>query len=222
MVGRVPRLGQRVTVHLPGEGNSFSSTVQEVAGLRVALLAPEAGQAGADLGPGDEVELVFHDERGLYRWWCRVFAREEGPVPLIWLAEPWHAQELQRRQHVRLEVSVPAVVRVAGQAGVFAGRTSDLSAGGCALVTGAPLEPGTEVELELELPERRLRAQGRILRRVEPVDEWVRYAVEFTGIDARDQEAIYAFIFHEMRQRQKKGLLRPTGGERGAQGKHGA
>lgn len=109
-----------------------------------------------------------------------------------------------RRRDVRLlEENKVVVSRMTGEvrpgiAGVFHSLTRDISMGGLRIMTGARLEPGERVRLDLTL--------GRSRRRVRAVAEvrWVRdlydnevfeAGLRFTGLDPETEFAIMDHIF---------------------------
>lgn len=126
----------------------------------------------------------------------------------------WGVASLQRRQHPRLDVSLPVeyVVQPSGDAGTTALRT--LGGGGLLLVFPAPLDVGTVLALTVYLPDERPPAEGgrRAPRgvRAEAVVAWVdlttlgvpdecRCGVAFTTIAEADRQAILDFITRSRR-----------------------
>lgn len=205
---RGPRVGERVG--LQAGGCWGHTVVQDVAGERLALLGPESGELRDALRPGREVEVTYHDRQAMYRSRYRVEGWQTGPVPLVWLSGPREAVRVQRRQHVRLDVDLPVTVELAE--GPVAGRTLDLSAGGLAAAFRAELPVGDRCPVVLSLPDGEVRGTAVVLRRLaRPEGSPPAYALQFVSLGEREREAIYRFLFHEMRLRQQKGLLRPQG-----------
>jgi len=63
------------------------------------------------------------------------------------------AKKSERRSNHRIEKKLPVRVRPGPAAPEFSATTRDLSKGGIFLYTGAKVEPGSDVELVLVLPE---------------------------------------------------------------------
>ncbi|HEY8370296.1 MAG TPA: PilZ domain-containing protein [Thermodesulfobacteriota bacterium] len=126
----------------------------------------------------------------------------------------WGVASLQRRQHPRLDVSLPVeyVVQPGGDPRTTALRT--LGGGGLLLVLPAPLEVGTRLSLTVYLPDNRplVTAGVRAPRgvRADAVVVWAdlttqgvpdeyRCGVAFTRIADADRQAILDFIAQNRR-----------------------
>ena len=75
-------------------------------------------------------------------------------MPFATEREPMNGTKSDRRQTRRLDIRIPLHIRVRGSVGAdWAAESVDLSERGVLLRTELDIEVGTELELELEIPE---------------------------------------------------------------------
>ncbi len=216
------RLQLRVAVGGDGRRQSLASRVEDVNRQAIVVAHPTAEGALVDLPRGTPVEVAYADDAALYRFVTRVRGRILRPAPQLELERPEQVVRIQRREFVRLALSLPVRLRVLALPGEEAaaeeglachhGRTRDVSAGGAHVLTSAPLPRGTIVELEVELrPGECFLALGEVVRR-EPAPpelgpDVVALGVNFLGLELKEQHYLVNFVFQQQRELRKKGLL---------------
>lgn len=165
--------------------------------------------------------VLFNKEEQIrvYAWplvfITRVLERHFLPHPILIVERPRVFIKDQKRSFVRLEISLPIVIRelTGGPLSRPIGteiktHTVDISGGGALVVYPRELPLGTWLELEIYLPEKiSCRAQVRRLEHINEAARKVRVAVEFAEIAPAEQDKIIAFIFQRHRELRRQGLL---------------
>lgn len=206
----------------PSRG-AYVTRVEEIGRAgEVKLALPVNAGVPITVVPGDLVRCEFAEEGMACSFVTRCAGRELGPVPRLVLQAPERIDRIQRRDYVRLDVSLPVRFSVVGVPGgleydavlTFQTRTRDLSGGGALLLAPLRLVPGSRLDLLIELPDARpVHTPAEVVRLADeqasleqPGPVWAT-GVRFIGIDDRDREAIIRFIFGEQRERRRKGLM---------------
>ncbi len=219
------QINQKVELKIlegPSRG-AYVTRVEEIGrdgSLKLAL--PVEGGVPVMVTPGDMVRCEFAEDGIACSFITSCRGSEMGAVPRLVLQAPERIERIQRRDYVRLDVSVPVRFSVIGAPDgfeydavlTFATRTRDISGGGALLLAPLRLVSGARLDLLMELPEARavhtlaevvrLAPDGAVVEHPGPV--WST-GVRFIGIDDRDREAIIRYIFGEQRQRRRKGLM---------------
>lgn len=106
-------------------------------------------------------------------------------TPHVYLRWPQEFDTMDIRQHQRLDVTLPCVVRMEDGTDVQA-RITDISCGGCRIQVGRSVEPNTAVSLDFRLPDgSELDAVGGIVRNVRVCGDQHYVGVQIT--DARSR-----------------------------------
>ena len=85
---------------------------------------------------------------------------EDGMLPFC-LGQAMLGQAAQRRRHGRVPTDLTAIVRT--QAGARTAGVHEMSAGGAYLATLLPLAQGTQVPIELRLPDRTVQVEASVV-----------------------------------------------------------
>lgn len=178
---------------------------------RVVLALPIVHRRWIVPPAGSPVRVVYRDpaddraDRGLYGFETVVIKASVEPEPELHLAAPRRIERVQRRNWVRLDVSLPVrVARVDAPDGGWNARTCDLSGGGLRLRCDELLQPGELVALRVSFPGGwEAAARGRVVRIVEGQDGGREYGIQFTEIDPRVQDRIAGFILAEQARRRR-------------------
>lgn len=215
------KVNQKVELEIldgPGKG-VYSSRIEEVFPDRLAIAWPTAGGLPVEARVGTRVRVDCLAERAINRLWTEVVGRELAPVPVLLVDRRAKSIRIQRRQFVRLDVSVGVKFGILWAPDpfdgptplIFEGRTRDLSGGGILLITEIRLVPTTQLDMVINLPSKRISAVGEVvmIQKVETEQDGNRYwtGIRFIGIEERDRDAIVKFIFREQRERRRRGLL---------------
>ncbi|MBC7104429.1 MAG: PilZ domain-containing protein [Firmicutes bacterium] len=209
-------ISQKLYVARVGEEEWFVSSLQDLNedGLYIAM--PYLRGGALVLSPGEEVQVRFVRESGVYLFVTRVLGRRDESVPLYLIAYPAEVQRIQQRRFVRLPILLEVLYAPAsdkpGEQPVWArGRTADLSGGGMRLRVSEPLPAGTPLLLKFYLPwEKRpveMTLRGRVVRSEvtegrEAGERLYFLGIEFVDIRRRDQDEIIRFIFRKMAERR--------------------
>lgn len=154
----------------------------------------------------------------IYFFQSEVIGRTKKTFPVIALRYPGDHRVLriQRRQYVRVPVSVSAAIHPVGEEfSPFVTRTEDISAGGAAVFINQhiKLKHNQVVKIWLTLPMQSneffyLELQARVVRAVSPEGEKLgKLSLQFLDIDDRKKEQVTRFVFEQQLELKRKGLL---------------
>ncbi|NLN46542.1 MAG: hypothetical protein GX153_08265 [Clostridiaceae bacterium] len=215
-------IGTRLEIRKAGEGRGaalVSQILAPPAGNLMLIAVPTAHCEWVEWGAGTPIRASFtKKDQGVWLFDATILSRSvSGTVQayLIQLEAPPHRR--QRREHFRLECTLDVVFRyltalpppaTAGDSPLVPGVTLNVSEGGTSFLAVPAGEQAGEIEITLELEGHgSVVARGQVLRR-ERIDHGStareRYAVRFTGIAARDRDALVRYVF----KRQRKQLRR--------------
>lgn len=209
-------VAQKLYVARAGEEEWYVSSLQDMndSGLYIAM--PYLRGSALVLSPGEEVQVRFTHESGVYMFTSRVLARKQETVPLYRIGYPTEVKRIQQRRFVRLPIMLdviyaPVPEKPAQQPVWVKGRTADLSGGGLRLRVRELLPVGTLLTLKFYLPWEKkpveLTLEGRVVRTEvtegrEPGEKLYFLGIEFVNITRRDQDEIVRFIFRKMAERR--------------------
>jgi hypothetical protein len=125
------------------------------------------------------------------------------------LRRPATSKVVQRRKTFRETVEVPVRLAPVDEGPETAdmtpreARTQDIGGGGLCIQTAETTGLGVddELQLELALPMRRVRARGKVRWARRGDDGLTRFGVAFTRIAEREQDTVYGFLFDLQRSR---------------------
>jgi hypothetical protein len=178
-----------------------------------------------EVANGDVVSVEVGRPDGIYQFDARaveqrlvsVRAQESaglrpaaGPQRLLLLTAPRELRLYNQRRSFRVSVHIEGHAWLGGAAAERVPlHIDDLSTGGCAAWAPAPLEIGAQVDLQLALPERGLRAQARVLRadRADPdAPQRQRYGLRFEGLSPGDEDRIQRVVLAQQAVAQREAL----------------
>lgn len=202
----------------------FPSRIEMIGGQTISVAYPIYKGALIPIRKGEHIQATFIYKQQVYAFTSRVLGRVNDTVPLLVLERPLQLSKIQRRQFVRIEVSIPIEFRKMpenkeleeedSETIVYPGRghTVNISGGGVLFITKYDIKMEELLELRMNLPKRgQLITRARPVR-IEPVDTYgdkrLAVAVCFEGIKESERDAIVAFIFERQREMLKRGLDR--------------
>lgn len=214
MDSRDLKVNQRVEIEvdMTSYQGVYPSRVEEVDEKGVYLAVPIKHGALIPLRVGEPVKIYFLKDQQVYCLRSEIVGRKLSPVPEILVAHSRNIVRVQRRNWVRLEISLPVILyyRDGRQERVERGRTLNISGGGVLFVTRADwLRVGDPICVRIELPEREPFISPAVVRRVELPEagtKGYRIACEFVDIRESQRDVLVKFIFAVQRERLKKGL----------------
>jgi len=209
-------IAQKLYVARAGEEEWYVSSLQDLNENGLYIAMPYLRGGALVLSPGEEIQVRFVRENGVYLFTSRVLARKHETVPLYLIAYPAEVQRIQQRRFVRLPILLdvlyaPVPEKPDEQPVWVKGRTADLSGGGMRLRVPEPLPVGTRLLLKFYLPWEKkpveMALQGRVVRTEvtegrEPGEKLYFLGIEFVDIRRRDQDEIIRFIFRKMAERR--------------------
>jgi len=193
------------------EGHEIAVGVPLDRGMEVRLAR------GAVLG----VEIAHGD--ALRRFRTTVLRRQDVPAPCLFLAWPTDIDRVQRRAYVRVDVLLPARLRLPAAEGdgetepaeprELRGTTINLSAGGVRIALAEPLEPGTTAELHIEVPrgvgtlvcEARVASSGTVGAPRAERRFWAGF--EFLDLSPTTRKALNRYLFDVQREQLRLGVV---------------
>jgi c-di-GMP-binding flagellar brake protein YcgR len=166
------------------------------------------------LSPDTPVRIQLTRPDGIYVFPTRVIGRSADHPSLV-LAWPDTSDQVQRRNHVRVGITVPVrlVLRDTeeGETREIAGLSTDFSVGGARLVSTAPIQPGTQVRATVLLADDlEVICEAEVLRGGGEADPERNYpfwqALQFAGMLESVRKEVVQFIFQVQRDLRRKGL----------------
>ena len=147
---------------------------------------------------GEEVQIEWTTERGLFKASGKMAGRVEAGIPLVRVVVD-ESSVIQRREYVRVECTIEVDLRAHGEK--YVANTLDLSGAGARISTSETLalefEPGDRATLVIYLPDG---------DPIETMSEVVRldgngvYAFRFVGLDPKVQERVIRWVFEAHRR----------------------
>ena len=160
---------------------------------------------------GTPVRVCYNGKRALYCFDTVVTRHVHEGIVLVGLECPRDINRLQRREFVRLCVSLPVRCRESRQKEEFEARTVDLSGGGMALISSREIPVGCRLDVWIDLGEPGIlpmKGEARWLERLD-IGEQRRYMVGVTFLETSEktQDFITGFVFSEQARLRRLGLL---------------
>jgi c-di-GMP-binding flagellar brake protein YcgR len=219
-------LGERL--QLINNGNTCVCNVQEIKpDGRLIISAPQgAYELVVPLMPGEDIELSYNSGGGQYRFTARVNERiNQNNTRYYAIKFSSLITKSQRRSYVRVELSIPFGVRtlatdverhpnavretlqkikntnpgLLNTAPLYQTTTIDLSGGGVAFASTAPIMPGTLILCEMVLGGQPFHAESLVtFMRDDPMTS-PRYKIsaQFMEIDVRQRKKLIKFLMDE-------------------------
>jgi hypothetical protein len=186
--------GQAAVVDLD-RGERFTGVVEHVSADRVAVAAVARLPAGPAELAGVAGSVAVATPRGVVR--CRALVLGADPAGVVELGVTGEVAVDQRREHVRIDLRLPGVVRPRHAAhGALHTYTLDVSGGGVLVAGAGRAEIGEAVSVLVKLPgSETLEAAGRVARR----SRSGHVALAFEAIDEERREALVRFLFEQQR-----------------------
>ncbi|WP_409251197.1 flagellar brake protein [Bacillus sp. SCS-153A] len=198
------------------KAEKYKCKVVEYTGSKLYIDYPVHTETGRTvfLIDGTQLKVSFvHNDTIVYSFHTEVTGRKKSKIPMICLHYPGNDElvKVQRRQFVRVDVSVDAAIITPYAS--FPTITTDISAGGCAVQVqkNQTYEAGMEVEIILVLPMQTgdyhyFNVPGRVVRVWEKGISTIA-SLEFTELKEMQQQHILRFCFEKQLALRNKGLI---------------
>lgn len=221
MAIRTPNIHQRVWLEAgeSGSRNRYISTVLELDSTDVAVALPSVKAQWVLLDCGQPVDIIYTLSDGVYRMPCVVTGRRIEPPAQLRMEVAGDVIRIQRRDYVRIEISVPVKYRrrlsAAAETGRLrvaptfgAARTRDLSGGGALLVMPEEVSAGDILDIEFVLGTTTYRMDAKVVRvAMVDVDGTAerQCGVHFLELTDGVRDRIIGFLLNEQVRRRKEG-----------------
>ncbi|HEX2954001.1 MAG TPA: flagellar brake domain-containing protein [Bacillota bacterium] len=193
---------------------SYPSQVLNMGQKEVTVSIPIVRGHLVPLRAGSLLRVLIFKPDAAYEFASPILRRTlEAPFGLV-LAMPDRLHRSQRREDVRVEVSIPVEILVfdsdnSDEWRVIYGRTRDLSGGGAKVEYSGDLKGTERLEMQLKLPGieaivlscRYIRGD----RTSKPGQSWM--ALRFDSIRERNKRQIIKFVFQKQQELRAKGLI---------------
>jgi len=213
-------VNQKVTlVVLEGRNaGSYPSRVEDIGFDAVVVAAPTHKGAVLRLAEGDAVRVQAVQRDAVYCFDTVVEMTIIHPFPMLQLARPAEIVREQRRRYARADVSLPARYRCLDhksgrRLAPYKGTATNVSGGGALILTlhsRSDLKVGSQVDIELELPDGKVSAKGVVVRASTEQAEMgkvQKIAVEFKDIDEKQRDVLAKYVLQRQFELRRKGLL---------------
>ncbi|MFD9626797.1 flagellar brake protein [Peribacillus muralis] len=166
---------------------------------------------------GTQLDVTISTEdQAVYVFGSEVLGKVKGRIPMIQLSLPHRDNfvKIQRRQYVRLDVTLDAAIHPEyAEFTPFRALTEDISAGGASirLIKGATVQSASQLFLWIALPLKSgeihyLRLRSKVIRVTEKDHGNMLLHVQFLEPTKNDVQTLMRFIFEKQVDLKKKGL----------------
>lgn len=159
----------------------------------LTVVAPRRDDETGTISPRGQVKVGMSSTDAYYSFTTQILRVVEAPERLLILDKPGVIYRLQRREHPRLALRVPAAYGVFNEDGaepgsLAEGETVDISMGGMCIAIREEVAPGEIVKIELrpKTVEDVIHAMGQVVksgRNSEPGQYGYVLACKFTSVD---------------------------------------
>jgi c-di-GMP-binding flagellar brake protein YcgR len=209
------KINQLVEIELKeGDASEYlPSRIEEIKEKHLYISMPMRKGALLPMRIGQELQVILRHRNSTVGFLTRVAGRRREPLPYLIITKPERIVPVsQKREYVRLNVSLPVRFRVVNEEGgqIQEGVTIDISAGGALFSTQAEVKAGQEMEIQIQLtPENTFSCLAHAIRIFEKGTKdknAIRVAIEYNGINEAQRDKIFKFIFEKQREWIKKGI----------------
>ncbi|NLX02713.1 MAG: flagellar brake protein [Syntrophomonadaceae bacterium] len=209
------RINQLVEIELnEGDASEYlPSRIEEIKEKYLYISMPMRKGALLPMRIGQEIQVMMRHRNSTVGFLTKVVGRRGGPLPYLIITKPERIVPVnQKREYVRLNISLPVRFRVIDEEGsqIQEGVTIDISAGGVLLFTQAEVKAGQNIEIEIQLTAKNIFSSHAHIVRVFEKDKkdknTTRVAIEYDGINEAHRDKIFKFIFEKQREWIKKGI----------------
>ncbi|MGB9682041.1 MAG: flagellar brake protein [bacterium] len=192
----------------------YPSRIEDISGDILLLALPFIGTVPVPIGVGTRVAIFSSGKDAVYRIEGEVSGRQLDPLPLLSIVTDGMVSRVQRRENVRILITLSVIYTIKGEARVYEAYTKDISGGGVKLVLLEPLKIRDIIHLRISLPppELSISTEGEVVwvyieeSLINNRTEKTYYAgIKFINIEDKERERLVRFIFNYQRNLLKKG-----------------
>jgi c-di-GMP-binding flagellar brake protein YcgR len=192
----------------------YSSRIEDITDNSLILALPFMGTVPVPIGVGTRIAIFSPSKDAIYRIEGEVTRRQLEPLPVLSIITDGTVTRVQRRENVRIPITLSVIYILKGEDKVYQAYTRDISGGGTKLILSEPLRMRDIIQLRITLPspETSISTEGEVVW-VEIVENLVDnkikrtpYAgVRFINMDDKEKERLVRFIFDYQRRLLKNG-----------------
>lgn len=203
------------------EKDVYKSNVQDITDEHIAISLPVAVGSYASLIRGDNIEVIYSDDKNVYSFYSTVIGRKKDKIPMILIAIPDEdkIRKIQRRKNFRVELIEEIKYKVIGKENInkalikqllnhtdeFSNGTMlDLSGGGTRITIKEKLEKNDIIVVYLPVHDRNILVPCSCIRCAKNQSGTYVCGFKFHEIDGNQRENIILYTFDVMRERMKK------------------
>jgi len=200
-----PEEQSEAEVTLTGRGISVSTRVEFV-GDGVISVRPSVGEYVEQVvaSAGDRVEVFWKAGEETRALPAEVLTADAGAAPRWRLQITGPSEISQRRQAVRGRVSLP--LEIGYGSAEMTGETVDLSENGMRATVdglGIPPEPGSALDLLVQLEDGPLKVKGEVVRFSARGARWL-LSIRFRNVQEKDGDRIRRRVFQALREERAR------------------
>lgn len=210
------KINNKVAI-IDGEGEVYSSDVQDTNEDSVAISIPIKDSAYLPLRKNDIIDVLYYYGSNIYSFSSSVKTRASSNIPLIWIYKPKKYKKIQRRKFVRVSILSKGIFAKVDRTLKLTKETIknlkfskcnivDLSGGGVRIRTSEKLEKGNILALIFPINKNNMIFKSEVKRYGEKRLEYNEYGISFIDISLKQQDEIIKYVFAIMRQQMRKGL----------------
>lgn len=203
------------------EKDIYKSNVQDITDKYIAISLPVVSGSYASLISGDNIEVIYSDDKNVYSFYSTVIGRKKDKIPMILISIPDEdkIRRIQRRKNFRVELVKEVKYKVIGKEKLTKalmkyflnnieefsnGTMLDLSGGGTRITINERLEKNDVVIIYLSIHDRNIIVPCSCIRCVKNQSGTYVCGFKFHEIDGNQRENIILYTFDIMRERMKK------------------
>jgi len=192
----------------------FRSNIQDLTDEYIGISVPVLQGKYLPIRKGERVEVLYYIDKDIYGFNTVVLGKKIDKVFIVLLAHPKKVKMVQRRNYVRILISLEincAVIdkeknKTNNQYEFFSATTLDLSGGGVSIISDRSFRYADQIMLTIPLAAEDITVAGKVVRVNKKDDGKNIYGLSYINIDNRSRDRLISFIFHKMRDSMRKGV----------------
>ncbi|MEN6413172.1 MAG: flagellar brake domain-containing protein [Veillonellales bacterium] len=212
---RILKINQRVEIMFGKKSEQqYHSRIEDITPTTIILAMPMDKSVPVLLSPGTVFFGKAIDNGAVYHFTSTFIDKKILPLP-VWIASPPRdIRKIQQRAFVRIDAVLPVNIEIEDEAEENSVRllqvfTRDISGGGIQAICKEPLKLGSQLRLQIDIPEfGRVETIGKVVRMEQPQDLrnlfWI--SIKFIDIPEGIRRKIIKFIFKKQLEHRQKGL----------------
>lgn len=201
------------------EGRTYKSSVQDVTEDYVGVSIPVRRGEYIALTINELVDVIYYEEKQVYKFHSKVVGRKRDGIPMILLAPPSDILKVQRREFFRIDLTenikyLKVDNEITEEQFDLLIKDSekyddaillDLSAGGIKINTKNELKNGDKIIVQMPLLQEKISVLCQCVRSYKDLNtKFYTCGIAFTDIDKQIREKLINHVFKLMRKLRTK------------------